>query len=139
VPDPRDDFAVLEAREHMMFGFRDPYGVIRAETEARFAPDAVESIVLDAPKWLTIARRDEPDGDSGTIVQFGFCARAQIAVNAGYSVEQVAATLTFLVGGWDDPPNHRRRVHFDLHDEADAGYDDARFRARFLAFRDDEP
>jgi hypothetical protein len=139
--DPRDDFGVLVEREHLMFGFADPPGAIREAVESHVraqAPDSVvESIVAyDDPKWLTIARRD--DAGSGTITQFGFCVRAYLAVASGYGRERMLATLTFLVGDWDDPAHHRRGVYVDVHGDAEAAFDDDRFRQRFLAFRDPE-
>jgi dienelactone hydrolase len=141
VPDPRDDFAVLAEREHLMFGLPDPYDVIRAAVEAELA-ELAPAAVLDAielhgdPKWLTIVRRD---GDGrGTVVQLGFCAGARLAITTDYAHEQLAATLTFLVGDWDDPdrPHGRYRAHLDLDAGAEAGLDDEVFRRRFQEFRE---
>jgi hypothetical protein len=138
--DPRDNFEVLAEREHLMFGLVDPYGPLRECVEHHLRAEAPDTVVesieaYDDPKWLTIARRD--DEGSGTVTQFGFCVRAHVAVTAGYSREQISATLTLLIGGWDDPDHHRRGVHVDLHADADRGFSDAWFRQRFLAFRDE--
>jgi hypothetical protein len=61
-----------------------------------------------------------------------------IATSSGYSREGFDATLTMVFGGWDDPAHHRRAEYLDLHTDADAAFDDERFRQRFLAFREDD-
>jgi hypothetical protein len=148
--DPRDDFGVFESLEHMFFGLVDPYGAIRREIEdqlrAQVPETVVERIVAhDEPRWRTIARRS-PDGarrrdddpNRMIVTYWGVCFRARIAVSMGYTREDLAATVTFLFGRWDTT-EQRVRTFFDLHGDAETGYDDAVFERRFLAFRADDP
>jgi hypothetical protein len=146
--DPRDDFGVFEGLEHMFFGLVDPYGAIRKEVEDQLreqVPDTVvERIVTHAdPRWRTIARRStdvgrDADPNRLIVTYWGVCFRARIVVSMGYAREDLAATVTFLFGRWDTA-EQRVRTYFDLHGDAETGYDDAVFERRFLAFRADDP
>jgi hypothetical protein len=136
---PEDDFSVFAGREQMFFGLRDPYGLIRSEVEAglreQIADTEVFSIVtLGEPKFLTLGRKA---GEEQLVVShFAFCVRAQLTVlfDEGRKGELIEATLTFLFGDVDSSAKRYRR-HFDVHAEAERGFEDAVFKQRFLAFR----
>lgn len=135
-----DDFSALAGHDHLFHGLGDPPGVIRDEVTRALAaddPDAVvEAIALrGAPKGLTIARRDGEDA-ALVVTWFGVCLRARITRAAGYAREELDATLTLLLGGWDDPAQQRLRSYLDLGAAAERAFGDDVFRARLTAFRD---
>jgi hypothetical protein len=131
-----DDFTAFAGSEHMFFGLHDPFGLIREEAVRALGPIAT-IVTRGEPKWLTIARRT--DSGEMAVAYFGVCFRARLTIVVDYGRDQVDATATLLFGGWDNPEHQRLRTYFDLHDDADRGYEDDRFEARFLAFREDDP
>ena len=66
---------------------------------------------------------------------FGFAVRADLKVSSPDHIEVLAATLTFLYGHVDEPGAEVQTCHFDLHDDAEAGFSDEVFKERFLDFR----
>lgn len=141
--DPRDDFGAFEGTEHMMFGFPDPFGFIRSETEnglRRQVPDAVlERIATQGqPMFLTLGKKI---GDSSqmAVSHFGFCVRARLSVSyaGGSRREELESALTFMFGDVDQPGAERCRTHFDLHGDAERNFTEATFQTRFLAFRNE--
>jgi hypothetical protein len=131
-----DDFTAFAGSEHMFHGLGDPYGLIREEVE-RALGEVAAIVTHGDPKWLTIARRT----DAGTMVvaYFGVCVRARLTLVIDYGREVTEATATLLFGRWDQPDEQRLRTYFDLHADAERGYEDDLFQARFLAFREDDP
>ncbi|MBA2539536.1 MAG: hypothetical protein H0V17_07875 [Deltaproteobacteria bacterium] len=135
--DPRDDFAVLEGAEHMLFGLDDPYAVIRREVTTylrQTTPDtAVQRIVVYGdPKWLTLTRRD---GDAMPVTGFGLCMQARVTSVIGYASEQAAATVTLLCCRWDQPGRELVRAYVDFGTDAEPGFSDEAFQHRLFAFR----
>ena len=125
----------------LLFGLRDPFGLIRDEVESGLREqvpdtDVVSIAVLGPPKFLTLGRKAE-DGAQLIVTHFAFCLRARLSVlfAEGRKGEVIEATLTFLFANVDAPGKQRFRRHFDVHGEAENGFDDARFKQRFLAFR----
>ena len=139
--DPRDDFSVFADNEHMFFTLRDPYGLIREETEAglrRQVDDTeVTSIVCTGvPKFLTLGRRID-DGARIAVTFFAFCVQARVALtyDGGRQSDELGAALTFLFGRIDEPGSEASRVYIDLHDDAERCFTDETFQQRFVAFR----
>jgi hypothetical protein len=139
--DPRDDFRVFAGHEHMFFTLRDPYRMIRDETEAglrrQVADTAVTSIVCaDPPKFLTLGRKID-DGTRIAVRFFAFCVRARIALtcDAGQQHEELPVALTFLFGRIDEPGRETSRVHIDVHADAERAFTDEVLQQRFAAFR----
>jgi hypothetical protein len=138
---PQDDFSAFEGSEHMFFGLRDPFGMIRTEIENALreqVPDTVLASVSISgkPKFLTLGRKSE-DGQHAVVTHFGFCARARLAVlfDEGRKGELIEATLTYMFGNVDVAGSQTCRTHFDLHEDADRHYDDEVFKRRFMTFR----
>jgi hypothetical protein len=138
---PDDDFSAFAGHEHMFFGLRDPFGLIREEVEAALREqvpdtDVVSIATLEQPKFLTLGRKAD-DETQMIVTHFAFCLRARVSVlfDARRKGEVIEATLTFLFGNVDSPGKQRFRRHFDVHAQAEAEFDDARFKQRFLAFR----
>ncbi|MDF3067919.1 MAG: hypothetical protein K0R38_3520 [Polyangiaceae bacterium] len=136
---PDDDFCAFEGREHMFFGLRDPFGLIRSEVEdalrAQIADTEVLSIAtLGEPKFLTLGRKAEDE--KVIVTHFGFAVRAKLTVlfDERRKGELIDALLTFLFGDVDTNEKRYRRF-IDVHEEAERGFDDAAFKERFLAFR----
>lgn len=139
--DPRDDFSVFAGNEHMFFTLRDPYGLIRDETEAalrrQVSDTEVESIACSgAPKFLTIGRKID-GGARIAVTWFAFCvqARIELTCDAGQQRDELGATLTFLFGRIDEPGAEASRVYIDLHGDAERCFADEVFQERFVAFR----
>ncbi len=142
--DPRDDFAVFTGHEHMFFGIRDPYRMIRGETESvlrgQVDDTEVESIVCSGePKYLTLGRKI--DDGSVVVTWFGFCVRALVALryDGGRQRDELPSALTFLFGRVDEPGQELTRVYLDVHDDAERCFTDDVFHQRFLAFRNEPP
>ncbi len=138
---PNDDFTAFEGSEHMFFGLRDPFGLIRSEVEDALCEQVKDTRVvsiatLEAPKFLTLGRKTE-DASSVVVTHFAFCLRARIAVlfDDERKGELIEATLSFLFGNVDRPGEERFRRHFDLHADASTHFDDEQLKQRFLAFR----
>lgn len=139
--DPRDDFSGFAGREHMFFGLADPYGMIREELEnglrKQVADTVVESIVMQGePLFLTLGRKTEVENEV-IVAHFAFCLRATVTVgfDAGRRRETMPMALTFMFGRVDQHGQEQSRTHFDLHADADRGYDEGEFQRRFMAFR----
>ena len=139
--DPRDDFSVFAGNEHMFFTLRDPYALIRDETEAGLRRQVSDTEVVSiacsgAPKFLTIGRKID-GGARIAVTWFAFCVQARIAVtcDAGRQRDELGATLTFLFGRIDEPGREVSRVYIDLHNDAERGFTDESFQERFVAFR----
>ncbi|HEY0993444.1 MAG TPA: hypothetical protein VGD80_40605 [Kofleriaceae bacterium] len=139
--DPRDDFSVFADTEHMFFTLRDPYRLIRDETEAglrrQVSDTEVSSIVCGGvPKFLTIGRKLD-GGARIAVTWFAFCVQARIALtcDAGRQRDELGATLTFLFGRIDEPGREASRVFIDLHNDAEPCFTDEVFQERFVAFR----
>jgi hypothetical protein len=138
---PDDDFSPFAGSEHMFFGLRDPFGLIRSEVEGALreqVPDTrVVSIAMQGkPKFLTLGRKTDDDKQV-VVTHFAFCLRARLAVlfDEQRKGEVIEATLSFLFGNVDRAGAERFRRHFDLHGDADAHFDDEKLKERFLAFR----
>jgi hypothetical protein len=137
-----DEFSGFAGSEHMFFGLAEPFQFIRRQVESSFREQVSDSIVRSirmqgAPKFLTIARKTDDDETTAIVAHFAFCLRATVIVHSATSNlrEEVKATLTFMFGHMDKPGIKTSRAHIDLHEEADAAYDDALFKKRFLSFR----
>lgn len=137
---PDDDFSPFAGSEHLFFGLRDPFGLIRQEVEEGLRQQVADTEVLSIatlqpPKFLTLGRKS--DDEQLVVTHFAFCLRARLTVlfDERRKGEVIEAALTFLFGNVDQPGKERYRRHFDMHAEADAQFDDARFKQRFLAFR----
>jgi hypothetical protein len=143
--DPRDDFGVFTGHEHMFFGIRDPFRMIRDETVSmvrRQVEDTeVDSIVCAGePKYLTLGRKLD-DGAQVVVTWFGFCVHARVALHydGGRQRDELPSVLTFLFGRVDEPGQEVSRVHLDVHADAERGFTDDVFHQRFLAFRNEPP
>lgn len=139
---PDDDFSPFEGSEHMFFGLRDPFGLIRSEVEDGLReqiPDTevISIATLEKPKFLTLGRKTEDDEGKVIVTHFAFCLRARLTVlfDERRKGEVIEATLTFLFGNVDQPGKQRFRRLFDMHDDANAQFDDEKLKQRFLAFR----
>ena len=138
---PADDFGVFAGSEHMFFGLRDPFALVRAETEAglrqQVADTALDAIkTFDTPKFLTLGRNIS-GGKKILVTHFGFCVRAELHVSyaGGSKHEMIDATLTFLFANVERRGTEQCRTSFDLHAEAQQHFTDDVFRQRFLAYR----
>ncbi|RYZ04905.1 MAG: hypothetical protein EOO73_22280 [Myxococcales bacterium] len=136
---PDDDFSAFRGQEHMFFGLKDPFGLIRSEVEdalrQQIADTEVVSVAtLGEPKFLTLGRKTEDT--QVVLTHFAFAVRAKLTVlfDERRKGEVIEALLTFLFGDVDGPDKRFRRF-IDVHEEADRGFDDAVFKERFLAFR----
>lgn len=137
---PDDDFSAFQGREHMFFGLRDPFGLIRSEVEdslrQQIADTEVVSIAtLGEPKFLTLGRKVD-DGAQVVVTHFGFAVRAKLTVlfDQRRKGELIESLLTFLFGDVDTS-NKRFRRFIDVHADAERCFEDAVFKERFLAFR----
>jgi hypothetical protein len=135
---PDDDFSAFRGHEHMFFGLRDPFGLLRSEVEASLRQQLADTEVLSIatlgePKFLTLGRKE---GEQVIVSQFAFAVRARLTVlfDERRKGEVLEATLTFLFGGVDTADKRFRRF-IDLHEEGERCFDDAVFKERFLAFR----
>jgi hypothetical protein len=140
---PDDDFAPFAGLEHMFFGLRDPFGLIRDEVEESLRAQVPDTLLLsiatlETPKFLTLGRKTDAGGNV-VVTHFAFCLRARLTVlfDERRKGEVIEATLAFLFGDVDQAGKQRFRRHIDLHDAAEAGFNDAKFKERFLAFRAD--
>jgi len=140
-----DDFGAFDGLEHMLLGLRDPFDLIRGETEAtlrRQIPDTVlERIVtFGEPKFLTLGRKTD-DGSQMVVSYHAFCVRAQLSVShEGVAKhELIDALLTFLFGEVDRPGHERCETYFDVHGDAQANFTDEVFEKRFILFRHNRP
>lgn len=138
---PADDFGVFAGNEHMFFGLRHPFVLIRTQTEAELgrhttgtALDALKT--FDAPKFLTLGRKTA-DGSRVLVTHFGVSVRAKLHVarDGGSVREIIDAVLTFLFANVDQLGAERFRTHFDLHAAAEAHFTQDVFYERFLIFR----
>lgn len=143
--DPRDDFSVFAGSEHMFYGLADPYGMIRDLTQEslqrQVSDAAIEHIKCSgAPKWLTMGRKLD-DGKRMIVTHFAFCVQARIAVTSrgGRDREEMDATMTFLLGKMDEPGKQVSSMYLDLHEDAQARFDDKVLQQRFAAFRQSLP
>jgi hypothetical protein len=139
---PDDDFSAFLGQEHMFFGLRDPFGLIRSEVEEglrqQIADTEVVSIAtVGEPKFLTLGRKAE--GEQVVVTHFAFAVRAKLTVlfDERRKGELIEALLTFLFGDVDTNEKRFRRF-IDVHADAERGFDDAAFKERFLAFRQGE-
>lgn len=136
----RDDFGAFAGVEHMFFGLRDPFAMIREETEnmlRKQVPDTVlESIVtFGKPKFLTLGA-ETGGGARVRVTHFGFCVRGRLSVRArSIGSATIDAAMTFLFGNVDRRGSETFQTHFDLNDDAERCFDDEVFQQRFLAFR----
>src|SRR5689334_12077589 len=81
---PDDDFTPFAGSEHMFFGLRDPFGLIREEVEEGLreqVPDTevVSIATLEKPKFLTLGRKTD-DENRVVVTHFAFCLRARLTV-----------------------------------------------------------
>lgn len=145
--DPRDDFAGFAGTQHMFFGLVDPLRMIREDVERGLreqVPDCVvDSITMDGdPRFLTIARKTE-DENEVIVAHFAFALRATLVVSSAASGRrdevargvEIPAALTYLFGHVDKPGAQTCRTHFDLHADAERGFEEAELERRFLEFR----
>jgi hypothetical protein len=139
--DPRDDFAGFAGFEHMFFGLVDPLRMIREDVERglrKQVPDCViEAITMDgAPRFLTIARKTEQENEV-IVAHFAFCLRATLVASSAASGrrDEIPAALTYLLGHVDRPGEQTCRTHFDLHGDAERGFEASALERRFLEFR----
>ncbi len=137
---PDDDFSAFQGHEHMFFGLRDPFGLVRSEVEEGLRQQIPDTEVLSIatlgePKFLTLGRKLN-DGEQMEVTHFAFAVRAKLTVlfDERRKGEVIEALLTFLFGDVDTSEKRYRRF-FDVHDEAERCFDDAVFKERFLAFR----
>lgn len=136
---PDDDFSAFHGQEHMFFGLRDPFGLLRQEVEDALSEQVAGTEVLSIatlgePKFLTLGRK--ADDEQVVVTHFGLAVRARVTVlfDARRKGEVLEALVTLLFGGVDTTAKRYRR-HFDVHEEATRCFDDAVFKERFLAFR----
>lgn len=125
----------------MFFGLKDPFGLIRHETEEglrRQVPGAVlERIETHGqPKFLTIGKKTA-DPAKVTVAHYAFSVQARLRVSyaEGTKREVLDSALTFMFGNVDVPGAQICRTHFDLHRDAESNFTDACFNERFLSFR----
>lgn len=137
---PDDDFSPFAGSEHLFFGLRDPFGLIREEIEQGLREQVSDTellsiATLEKPKFLTLGRKT--DDEQVIVTHFAFCLRARLTVlfDERRKGEVLEAALTFLFGNVDQPGKQRFRRHFDMHAAADQHFDDAELKRRFLAFR----
>lgn len=139
--DPRDDFGCFAGSEHMFFGIREPFGLIREQVENMFrsqvASSRIHSIRAEGePKFLTIGRRSEPDDGMVVVSHFAMCFRCSVDVESDEHREPaLRCTMMMAFGDVDKRGEARMRAWMDLHADADAAFDDEVFRQRFLEFR----
>jgi hypothetical protein len=140
---PEDDFSAFAGQEHMLFGLRDPFGLIRAELEEALRAQVSDTLLvsiatLEKPKFLTLGRKSDDEAQL-IVTHFGCCLRVRLTVlfDERRKGEVIEATLTLLFGQVDVPGKQRFRRHIDLHTDAEGGFDEASFKQRFLAFRAD--
>lgn len=138
---PDDDFSPFAGSEHLFFGLRDPFGLIRQEVEQSLREqisdtEVISITTLEKPKFLTLGRKTE-DELHVVVTHFAFCLRARLTVlfDARRKGEVLEATLSFLFGNVDQPGKERFRRHFDLHEDAERHFDEEKLKDRFLAFR----
>lgn len=136
---PDDDFSAFHGHEHMFFGLRDAFGLIRSEVEDALRQQIADTEVLSIatlgePKFLTLGRK--VDGGEMVVTHFAFAVRAKLTVlfDERRKGELIEALLTFLFGDVDTNEKRFRRF-IDVHAEAERSFEDAAFKERFLAFR----
>ena len=136
-----DDFQAFDGAEHMFLGLKDPFGMIRQETEAGLRRQVADTVLerietIGTPKFLTLGKKTQ-DPSQVVVAHFAFSVLARLYVthDAGAQREVINAALTFMFGNMDFPGAATCRTHFDLHGEAHLNFTDDRFEERFLAFR----
>lgn len=136
---PDDDFSAFRGQEHMFFGLRDPFGLLRREVEDALCEQVPDTEVLSIathgePKFLTLGRK--ADDERVIVTHFAFAVQAKVTVlfDERRKGEVLEALVTLLFGGVDTSEKRYRR-YFDVHEEATRCFDDAVFKERFLAFR----
>ncbi len=140
---PDDDYGALVGKEHMFYGLKAPFEMIREETEAGLRQQVSDSVldaikVRDEPKFLTLGRKID-DGSKIVVTHYGVCVRATLhaTYSGGTRHEAIDAVLTFMFGNVDRRGAERCRTFFDLHKDAQRQFTDDVFKARFLAFREE--
>jgi hypothetical protein len=135
---PDDDFGAFLGREDMLFGLRDPFGLVRSELTESLREQVPDTELFSIqtqgePKFLTLGRKE--DGRF-VVTHFAFAVRARLTVlfDERRRGEVLEALLTFLFGDVDSEHKRFRRF-IDLHEEAARCFEDAVFKERFLAFR----
>src|SRR5687767_2460431 len=81
---PEDDFSAFQGQEHMLFGLRDPFGLIRSEVEEGLRQQVPDTVVVSIetrgePKFLTLGRKVD-DGAQLVVTHFAFAVRARLTV-----------------------------------------------------------
>ena len=136
-----DDFRAFAGAEHMFFGLKDPFGMIREVTETGLRGQVADTVLerietFGEPKFLTLARKTQ-DPSKVIVAHFAFSVLARLHVTSagGTYREVIDAALTFMFGNVDVPESSTCRTHFDVHGDAQLNFNDDRFEERFLAFR----
>jgi hypothetical protein len=136
-----DVFSAFSGAEHMFFALKDPFGMIRQETEAGLRRQVVDAVLerietFGEPKFLTLGRKTQ-DPSKVVVAHFAFSVLARLHVNyaGGAKREVITAALTFMFGNVDVPEPPACRTYFDLHRDAQLNFTDDRFEERFLTFR----
>jgi len=136
-----DDFRIFEGSEHMFHGLDDPYGYVRKEIEkglsAQVPGTTVPSLRAHGePKWLTIGKRLDGEPEKIAVTGYAVCFHLTIEAATPQRTHTLEATFTLAFAVFD--AEARVRPWIDLHDDADAAYEDETIKTRFLAFRHEE-